>query len=176
MPCKIMASRSPPPLVGGGWGEGDKLMRYPAISPSPHPPPSKGREIKGAANIRGIRLLRLLGRRRGLNFAHGAGLTAGRAFLGFAARVHLIAAFFAGKNSHGLPPDQFEPPCIAASRPERPLRPPRQCGLGGHIIMNNTCFRQEMFKGTAGRALKLNYSRSQKGWGSTGWKPVPLKK
>jgi hypothetical protein len=37
-------------------------------------------------------------------FAHGAGLTAGRAFLGFAAGVHLIAAFFAGKYCHGLPP------------------------------------------------------------------------
>jgi hypothetical protein len=45
-------------------------------------------------------LLSLLGRRRGLHFTHGAGLAAGRTFLGFAARVHFIAAFFAGKNSH----------------------------------------------------------------------------
>jgi hypothetical protein len=44
-------------------------------------------------------LLFLLGR-RGLLFAHGAGLAAGRALLGFAARIHRIAAFLAGKDGH----------------------------------------------------------------------------
>jgi hypothetical protein len=64
-------------------------------------------------------LLVLLGCRRRLLLAHAAGFTAGRAFFGFAARVHLIAAFFARKDSHGVPPDQFDPPYIAAPRPER---------------------------------------------------------
>jgi hypothetical protein len=42
-----------------------------------------------------------LGRgRRGLHFAHGAGFAAGRALLGLAAGVHLIAAFFTGKDRH----------------------------------------------------------------------------
>jgi hypothetical protein len=39
-------------------------------------------------------------RGRGLHFAHGAGFAAGRAFLGFATGVHLIAAFFTGKDGH----------------------------------------------------------------------------
>jgi hypothetical protein len=38
---------------------------------------------------------------RSLHFAHSAGFTAGGAFLGFAAGVHLFAAFVAGKDGHG---------------------------------------------------------------------------
>jgi hypothetical protein len=33
---------TPPPLVGGGWGEGDGLQPCPAISPPPQPSPIKG--------------------------------------------------------------------------------------------------------------------------------------
>ena len=44
--------------------------------------------------------LPFLGRRRGLLFAHGAGLAAGAAFFWFAARFQFIAAFFTGKNGH----------------------------------------------------------------------------
>ena len=45
-------------------------------------------------------LLALLGRRCRLLLAHGAGLAAGRAFLGFAARIHFFATFLAGKDGH----------------------------------------------------------------------------
>jgi hypothetical protein len=44
---------------------------------------------------------------------------------------------------------------------------PGQCELGGHIIMNNTRFRQEMFKGTAGRALRFKISEFREGLGFT---------
>jgi hypothetical protein len=43
---------------------------------------------------------------RGFHFAHGAGFTAGGAFLRFAAGVHLAAAFLTGKDGHGLPPER----------------------------------------------------------------------
>jgi hypothetical protein len=42
--CKMLASITPPPLVGGGWGEGDRFKQGAAISPPPQPPPSRGRE------------------------------------------------------------------------------------------------------------------------------------
>jgi hypothetical protein len=63
----------------------------------------KGEENKEsfAAGILVWGLLFVILGRRGFHFAHGAGLAAGRAFLGFAAGIHLIAAFFAGKDGHG---------------------------------------------------------------------------
>jgi hypothetical protein len=58
-------------------------------------PPQGG----GKYRVYRLFLLFLLGG-RGLHFAHGAGFAAGRAFLGFATGVHLIATFFAGKDGH----------------------------------------------------------------------------
>jgi hypothetical protein len=138
--------------------------------------PRKAKRDPGYSRPAYCRLLFLFGRCRRLRLAHGAGLAAGGAFLGFTARVHLIAAFFAGKDAHGIPPDQSKSPGNAAVSPGRPRRPSRQSGPGGHIIMNNTRFRQEMFEGTASRALRLNYTGFREGWAPTGWKPVPLAK
>src|SRR5208282_5852106 len=44
--------------------------------------------------------LPFLGRGGGLHLAHGAGLPASAALLGFAAGFHFAAAFFTGKNGH----------------------------------------------------------------------------
>jgi hypothetical protein len=38
----MLASIAPPPLVGGGWGEGDRLKQCPAISLPPQPSSIKG--------------------------------------------------------------------------------------------------------------------------------------
>ena len=65
-------------------------------------------------------LLVLLGCRRCLLLAHGAGFAAVGALLGFAAGLHGLTAFFAGKDCHDLPPDQIETPGNAALRPGGP--------------------------------------------------------
>jgi hypothetical protein len=42
-------SNAPSPLMGEGWGEGDKSMRY----PSPQPSPARGEGVnQGVPNIR----------------------------------------------------------------------------------------------------------------------------
>src|SRR5208282_6264038 len=46
--------------------------------------------------------LPFLGRGGGLHLAHGAGLPARAALLGFAAGFHVAAAFFTGKNGHEI--------------------------------------------------------------------------
>jgi hypothetical protein len=39
---KIVRELKPPPLVGGGWGEGDNPKEFQKISPPPQPSPIKG--------------------------------------------------------------------------------------------------------------------------------------
>jgi hypothetical protein len=77
-------------------------------------------------------------------------------FLGLQRVSTLLPHFPQVKTAMIAPPNQIKPLGNAASRPERPRRSPRQSrDLGGHIIMNNTWFRQDMFKGTVRRAPTL---------------------
>jgi len=86
--------------------------------------------------------LPFLGRGGGLHLAHGAGLPARAALLGFAAGFHFAAAFFTGKNGHEI--------CLrnqeiigrrsglvrVASRASIPPHPalPRQWGRGQKLV------------------------------------------
>jgi hypothetical protein len=75
--------------------------------------------------------------------AHGAGLAAGRAFLGFAAHIHLIAAFLAGKDSHDYTSESDKLTVSGHRGKKRRWARRVSQDFGGHIIRNNTSFRQD---------------------------------
>ena len=98
-------------------------------------------------------------------------------FLGLQRVSTLLPHFSQVKTAMITPPNQIKPPLLAtAGQQETPRLSRSSHDLGGHIIMNNTWFRQDMFKGTAGRALRLKNPGFREGQAPTGWKPVPLTK
>jgi hypothetical protein len=97
-------------------------------------------------------------------------------FLGLQRVSTLLPHFSQVKTAMITPPHQIKPPLLApGATPDAPTGR-SSLDLGGHIIMNNTRFRQEMFKSTASRALGVNYSGFSEDRGPTGWKPAPLYK
>jgi hypothetical protein len=97
-------------------------------------------------------------------------------FLGLQRVSTLLPHFSQVKTAMIIPPHQIKPPLLAAGATTGAPASRSSLDLGGPIIMNNTRFRQEMFKSTASRALRVNYSRFKEDRGSTGWKPAPLYK
>jgi hypothetical protein len=97
-------------------------------------------------------------------------------FLGLQRVSTLLPHFSQVKTAMITPPHQIKPPLLAAGAATDTPASRSSLVLGDHIIMNNIRFRQEMFKSTACRALRVNYSGFREGRAPNGWKPAPLKK
>jgi hypothetical protein len=76
-------------------------------------------------------------------------------FLGLQRVSTLLPHFSQVKTAMITPPNQINSPFLATAAKKRRWARRVSRDPGGHIIRNNTSFRQEMSKGTARRTLTL---------------------